>query len=158
MTPPADPAFLHRRRFAASCEDVFVAHQDPALLSRWWGPQGFTSTFSRFEFQTGGAWEFTLTGPDGSTFPNTCCFVEVTPPQRIVIDHLGPMHRFLLTITLEAEGPAHTVVSWRLEFADPEEAERLRAFIPTANEQNLDRLAAVLSSRPRSQWCESAGR
>lgn len=41
-----------------------------------------------------------LHGPDGQDFENICEFVEVSPPNRIVLDHFGD-HRFRLTLTFE---------------------------------------------------------
>ena len=32
-------------------------------LSRWWGPEGFTTTTRSFEFREGGEWDFVLHGP-----------------------------------------------------------------------------------------------
>lgn len=51
-------------------EQVFAAFADPALLARWWGPNGFTNTFAVLEFREGGAWTFTMHGPDGRDYAN----------------------------------------------------------------------------------------
>ena len=48
--------FRHTREFPAPPEIVFAAIEDPVRLSRWWGPEGFTNTFHRFEFVEGGSW------------------------------------------------------------------------------------------------------
>jgi Activator of Hsp90 ATPase homolog 1-like protein len=45
---------------------VFEAYTDVRHLSRWWGPDGFTTTTHAFEFRPGGVWEFTMHGPDGA--------------------------------------------------------------------------------------------
>jgi uncharacterized protein YndB with AHSA1/START domain len=46
--------FTTTREIPASPAAVFAAFQDPARLARWWGPNGFTTTFETFEFRPGG--------------------------------------------------------------------------------------------------------
>jgi uncharacterized protein YndB with AHSA1/START domain len=144
----ADREFIHSRVIDAPREQVFAAIADPARLARWWGPNGFTSTFEAFEFRPGGAWRLVLHGPDGSDYPNDNRFAEIVAPQRVVVEHLGTPHHFLLTITLAAQG-ARTQVGWRQLFDSAEEKQRIAAFVAPANEQNLDRLAAEVL-RPSS--------
>jgi uncharacterized protein YndB with AHSA1/START domain len=143
-TPPtestADREFLHSRRIDAPRERVFRAFSDPAHLTRWWGPKGFTSTFHEFDLRPGGSWRFLLHGPDGTDYPNESAFVEVVAPERIVFEHLSG-HHFVMTITFEAQG-AQTAVGWRQVFDTAEERERIAPFVTEANEQNLDRLEA----------------
>mgnify|MGYP003497461934 CR=1 FL=1 len=137
----ADREFVHSRLIDASREQVFAAIADPAHLARWWGPNGFTSTFEVFEFRVGGAWRLVLHGPDGANYPNENRFAEIVPQQRVVVEHLGTPHHFVLTISLTQQG-ARTLVGWRQVFDTPEEKQRIAAFVAPANEQNLDRLAA----------------
>lgn len=136
----ADRAFVHARLIDAPRERVFRAFSDPAHLARWWGPNGFTSTFHEFDLRPGGAWRFVMHGPDGANYPNECVFVEVVAPQRIVFEHMSG-HHFQLTITLEARG-AKTRVGWLQVFDTAAERQRIASFVLEANEQNLDRLAA----------------
>lgn len=131
------------REFSATPAEVFAAIQDPARLARWWGPEGFRNTFHTFEFRAGGAWLFTMHGPDGSDYPNESEFVEVLPAVLVKIKHLNLPH-FDLTLSLEACA-AGTRLTWHAVFEDHEFAEGLRQFLETANSQNLDRLALELS-------------
>jgi uncharacterized protein YndB with AHSA1/START domain len=140
-SPTADREFVHSRLIDAPRERVFAAIADPARLARWWGPNGFTSTFEVFEFRPGGAWRFVMHGPDGKDYPNTNLFTEIVAPERVVVEHVGAPHRFELTITFAAQG-ARTLVGWRQVFDTAEEKLRIAAFVAPANEQNLDRLAA----------------
>src|SRR6185503_15809689 len=123
----ADREFLHSRRIDAPRERVFRAFSDPAHLTRWWGPKGFTSTFHEFDLRPGGSWRFLLHGPDGKDYPNESVFVEVVAPERIVFEHLSG-HHFVMTITFEAQG-AQTVVGWRQVFDTVEERERIAPFV-----------------------------
>ena len=90
----ADGEIVSTRVFDAPREVVFRAFTDPALLARWWGPKGFTNTFHEFDPRPGGAWRFVMHGPDGTDYPMTKDFVEVVPPERIVLQHIQAMHKF----------------------------------------------------------------
>lgn len=136
--------FRHSRVFAASPEVVFATIQDPARLARWWGPQGFRNTFDTFEFRQGGRWLFTMHGPDGTDYPNQSEFLEIVPNSMVRIKHVNQPH-FELSISLEPS-PTGTQLSWVGVFENAEFAEKLRQFLETANEQNLDRLALELST------------
>jgi uncharacterized protein YndB with AHSA1/START domain len=147
LSPTADREFLHSRLIDAARDQVFAAFADPERLTRWWGPNGFTSTFNVFEFHPGGAWRFVLQGPDGTDYPNENLFTDIVAPERIVLEHLSDTHHFLMTITLAADS-ARTRVGWRQVFDTAAEKQRIAHYVTPANEQNLDRLAAeVLRGR-----------
>jgi uncharacterized protein YndB with AHSA1/START domain len=148
--PDADREIVATRLFPVDRDTLFRAFSDPDTLARWWGPEGFTNTIEEFDLRPGGAWRFVMRGPDGAEFPSLCEFLEVERPQRIVILHLEPMHRFLLDLTYEDEPPGARL-TWLMRLETAEEAERTRSFLVQANEQNLDRLASVLPPRPLSQ-------
>lgn len=144
---PASPdgiEIVNTRIFAASREAVFGAFADPQRLARWWGPTGFSNTIREFDLRPGGTWRFTMHGPDGNDYPNESRFVTVTPAEKIVFEHLQPMHWFRMEMTYGNAGAGQTRLTWRMTFAQSEENEKLRAFITQANEQNFDRLAEEL--------------
>jgi hypothetical protein len=49
------------RTIDAPRELVFAAFTEVSHLSRWWGPDGFTTTTRAFAFREGGAWDFVIT-------------------------------------------------------------------------------------------------
>ena len=144
--PAADREFVHSRLIDAPPARVFRAFREPERLARWWGPDGFSSSFETFEFRPGGRWVFVMHGPDGQDYPNESVFREVMP-QRIVLDHLSG-HHFEMTITLTAQGNGKTLVGWRQLFDTAEERARIAPFVLVANEQNLDRLQAEVMRIP----------
>ncbi|HEU4650394.1 MAG TPA: SRPBCC domain-containing protein [Croceibacterium sp.] len=73
----AEREFVHARLIDAPPERVFRAFAEPEHLAKWWGPNGFTSTFDTFELRPGGHWRFTLHGPDGTNYPNENVFREI---------------------------------------------------------------------------------
>lgn|GEM_PF-188223 len=140
-SPTADREFFHTRLIDAPRERVFRAMAEARHLARWWGPNGFSSTFAAFEFRPGGVWRFVLHGPDGTNYPNENVFREVVAPERVVVDHPSTDHHFVLTITFTAVG-ARTLIGWHQVFDTAEHREEIAHFVTEANEQNLDRLAA----------------
>jgi uncharacterized protein YndB with AHSA1/START domain len=141
----ADREYVCSRLIDFPRERVFQAFSDPKQLVKWWGPNGFTNTIKKFDFRVGGEWHLTMHGPDGADYRNESVFVEITEPERIVYDHLRTMHRFLMEMTyFDFDGK--TRLTWRQRFESPEEWEKVKAFVPAANEQNFDRLEQHLSS------------
>jgi uncharacterized protein YndB with AHSA1/START domain len=140
----SDREIATTRVLDASPDLVFRAFSDPAHLARWWGPKGFTNTFHEFDLRPGGAWRFVMHGPDGAHYQNHSVFVEVVPPERIVINHVSGPH-FHLTITL-AEQAGRTKLSWRMLFESAAECDKVKTFAVPANEQNLDRLETELAA------------
>ena len=131
--------FNTTRTIAAPVNEVFAAFTDPERLARWSGPAGFTNTFHKFEFETGGRWVYTMHSPNGGNPENESVFELVEPPRKLVIRHISqPLYR--LTIELEPSGSG-TTVSWLQEFDDAEVAKRIAKIVVPANEQNLDKLA-----------------
>ena len=122
--------------------EVFRAFSSSDLLSAWWGPEGFSSTFEIFEFREGGRWLFVMHGPDGASFKNDSYFEAIHPESKIVIRHDCPPH-FTLTVELAAvEGG--TEISWNQCFDEVDTAQAIRERVGRANEENIDRLERVL--------------
>jgi uncharacterized protein YndB with AHSA1/START domain/catechol 2,3-dioxygenase-like lactoylglutathione lyase family enzyme len=125
-------------------ERVWRAWTEPQHLAQWWGPNGFTNTFHEFDIKPGGRWRFVMHAPNGAEYANQCAFVEIAAPERLVFDHLEPVHRFRVTATFAEQGP-RTKVTFQMRFDSAAECERVKGFVVEANEQNFDRLEAVLS-------------
>jgi len=136
--------FAHTTFIPAAPAKVFAAFAAPERLARWWGPAGFRNTFALCELRPGGAWRFTMHGPDGTDYPNESQFVEVVPNARVVIRHVNAPH-FVLTVELHDEGQG-TRVQWTQVFDDPAVAQAVRHIVEPANEQNLQRLAAEVAA------------
>jgi uncharacterized protein YndB with AHSA1/START domain len=139
----ADAALRTSRLLPAPQRQVFAAFEQAAQLARWWGPEGFTNTFEQFEFRHGGRWVYVMHGPDGADYPNESVFREIEPDTRIVIEHVA-LPRYRLTVTLAAEN-GRTRLTWEQVFENTTFATKMRDFLATANEQNLDRLQTLLA-------------
>lgn len=140
-------SFQTSREIPASPDEVFAAISDPERLARWWGPAGFTNTFSVCELEPGGRWSYVMHGPNGANYPNESVFEEVAP-RKVVVRHVsGPQYR--LTITL-APSPVGTTVSWVQTFDREDVASRISHIVFPANEENLDRLSAEVLRGPEA--------
>lgn len=143
MSTPAANEIVSTRLFAFTRERVFEAFSDPAQLTLWFGPNGFTSTFKQFEFRPGGEWIFTFHGPNGTDYPNHTTFIEVVPNERIVYDHVS-LPNFRMTMTLGDE-EGSTRLTWCMTFETEQLCETLKSVCVPANEENFDRLASHLT-------------
>jgi uncharacterized protein YndB with AHSA1/START domain len=133
------------RDFPVPRATLYAAFADPARLAAWWGPRGSVNHFEIFDLRPGGAWRFVMRAAGGAEYPMNNEFVEVRPPERVVVRHLQAGHEFALRMDFEALGPGRSRLHWRMRFDSPAEAERVRALVLEANEQNFDRLAALLA-------------
>jgi len=145
MEPIEDRSDSRRRLIAASPSEVFAAMSDAARIARWWGPAGFTNTIDEFEFRPGGRWVLTMHGPDGKNYPNESRFTRIAPDHIFEIEHLNG-HHFFLTIELVPKDGG-TEVRWCQTFDSVAHYERIAEFVASANEQNLDRLAAEVQRK-----------
>lgn len=142
--PDQTMEILTSRVFPVSRDILFDAFADPVKLERWWGPEGFTNTVTRFEFRPGGEWHITMRNSDGTDFENTATFEEVRAPEEIRYFHHGPIHAFTMVMTF-FETTDGTRLTWQMIFERNAENIALKKFIAAANEQNFDRLAELLN-------------
>jgi uncharacterized protein YndB with AHSA1/START domain len=140
MEPLENRSDSRSKILPASPADVFAAMSDPARIARWWGPAGFTNTIHQFELRPGGRWLLTMHGPDGKDYPNESRFTRIEADRLFEIEHMSG-HHFLLAIELQPKAGG-TEVTWRQTFDTVENYQRIAEFVASANEQNLERLAA----------------
>jgi uncharacterized protein YndB with AHSA1/START domain len=104
-----DREIVISRVIDAPRELVFEAFTEVRHLSRWWGPEGFTTTTQSFDFRVGGEWDFVMHGPDGTDWPEWITWTEITPPERIAMLHgesRDDPNAFESVLTFEPDGAA----------------------------------------------------
>ncbi|MFJ8689712.1 SRPBCC family protein [Micromonospora wenchangensis] len=109
----ADREIVISRVIDAPRELVFGAFTEVRHLSRWWGPEGFTTTTRSFEFRVGGVWDFVMHGPDGTDYSEWITWTEVVPPERIAMLHgesCDDPNAFESTLVFEPDGAATRIV------------------------------------------------
>lgn len=137
------------RVYDAPVKTVWDAWVDPEQVAKWWGPRGFTLTTHSKDVRTGGTWDYTMHGPDGTDYPNLTKYHEVEKYQRMVYDHGGSRDRpplFRVTV-LFTEIDGQTKLDMTMHFPDAEAAENIRKFIKSAGgDGTWDRLAEFLEN------------
>ena len=125
----SDPKVMVGTRLVnAPRELVWSVWTDPKHLSQWWGPDGFRTTTSAFDFKAGGVWRFVMHGPDGRDYENRVTFDEIVKPERIAYHHGGgddvePV-QFRTIVTFDDLG-GKTRVTLRGTFPSAEERARV---------------------------------
>lgn len=73
------------RELDAPRELVWRVWTDPDEVTKWWGPEHFTTPRETIEFdlRPGGVCRLTMIGPDGSEYPSDGHFGVVEPPARL---------------------------------------------------------------------------
>ena len=118
---------VYERVFDAPRELVWKVMTDPARITKWWGPRGYTTTVVEMDVRVGGRWRFINHTTGGEDVPFTGEYLEVVPPERVrqtfivdipgLSDHVG-----LETMTLEDLGGRTRMVA-RSVFTTIEELE-----------------------------------
>src|SRR3954465_3135447 len=150
----ADREIVMSRVINAPRELVFEAFTEVRHVSRWWGPEGFSTTTRTFEFRDGGEWAFVMHGPDGTDYQEWISWTEIAPPERIALVHgeyRGDPNAFESVLTFTPDGAA-TRIEMRTVFPTKElrdeAVEKYHAI--EGGRQTLSNLAAYVSeiSRP----------
>ena len=74
------------RVFDATVEEVWKAWSDPAYVTRWWGPTGFTSPSAEMDFRVAGASLVCMRTPaanGGQDMYHTWTYTRIDPLVRI---------------------------------------------------------------------------
>lgn len=146
MTPLEDRQVSLKRTFNVSLELMWEAWQNPEHIANWWGPDGFTTTITKMDFQEGGEWLLTMHGPDGTNYPNRSIFREIIPMKLISYEHFNP--NFITEVKFQSDGETTTLL-WTMTFKT---AELLQAVLKAHNaaeglKQNGERLQKYLTEK-----------
>jgi uncharacterized protein YndB with AHSA1/START domain len=153
----ADREVVITRVIGAPRQLVFEAFTEVRHLSRWWGPEGFTTTTRTFEFRVGAAWDFVMHGPDGTDYQEWISWTAIAAPERIELlhgEHRGDPNAFTSVLTFTPDGPdgRETRIEMRTVFPTrelrDEAVEKYHAI--EGGRQTLDNLAAYVTEIARS--------
>ena len=150
----ADCEIVMSRVISAPRELVFEAFTQVRHLSRWWGPEGFSTTTRSFEFRVGGAWDFVMHGPDGTDYQEWITWTEIVAPERIALVHgesRDDPNAFESVLAFEPAGDETRIVMRTVfptkELRD-EAVEKYHAI--EGGEQTLSNLAAYVAELTRN--------
>jgi len=132
------------KTFEAPIDLMWKVWTDPEHIVNWWGPDGFSTTIHKIDFQEGGEWKLTLHGSDGTNYPNRSIFIEIITRKKIVFEHFNP--HFITTVIFESTG-AETQVDWTLLFDSAEMCETIiKAHkAEEGQKQNIEKLEKYIS-------------
>jgi len=93
------------RELDAPRDLVWKVWTDPDEITKWWGPEGFTTPRESIEYdlRPGGTARMTMIGPDGTEYPNSGHFTVVEPPERLGWAEEGIEHPMLEAVNTTIE-------------------------------------------------------
>jgi len=145
----ADREIVISRVISAPLGLVFEAFTEIRHLSRWWGPEGFTTTTRAFEFRVGGEWRFVMHGPDGTDYQEWISWKEIAPPERIALLHgefPGDPNAFQSVLSFPPDGDA-TRIAMRTVFPSKQLRDQAveKYHAVEGGQQTLSKLAAYVT-------------
>jgi hypothetical protein len=63
---------------------IWRAWTEPELLKPWFCPLPWKTVDCEIDLRPGGIFRTTMQSPEGKEFPNTGCYLEVTPDKKLV--------------------------------------------------------------------------
>lgn len=147
---PSEREVVFSRLLDAPRELVWRMWSELEHVHAWYGPAGFTTTTTQFDFSPGGVWRHVLHAPDGTDYPTRIVFREIDPPSRIVYDNgwelPGAPLDFRVVVTFAAIDRM-TALSLHMNFPS---AEAMRVAVERygvidGGTQTLDRIARALA-------------
>lgn len=141
------------RVFDAPIQLVWMAWTDPAHMAQWWGPKGFTNPVCEIDVRQGGAIRIHMRAPDGTLYPMTGEFEEISPPERLVFTSVArdqdgnPLIEGHNTVTFEDVGGKTKVTVLSRAVGVAPIAPQMLAGMETGWTQSLEKLAALVERR-----------
>jgi uncharacterized protein YndB with AHSA1/START domain len=149
VTTRGDREIVMTRVFQAPAALVFDAFSRPELLTRWFGPRGWSLSQCEVDLRVGGAWRFVLRGPDGAEMGMRGTYREIKPPARSVhtelFDDFAEAGEAVVTSSFSEDGRTTTLTA-SVEY--PSRAVRdavLASGMEHGAAESYDRLAELLA-------------
>ena len=79
-----DRDLVLEREIDVPVELVWKAWTTPEHLRHWFAPKPWSVSSCDLDLRPGGAFNFVMRSPDGQEYPNTGCYLEVTPLERLI--------------------------------------------------------------------------
>lgn len=144
----AERTIVIEREFDAPRELLWKVWTDPEEVTRWWGPEHFTTPREKIEFdlRPGGVCRLTMVGPDGEEYPSDGHFGIVEPPERLSFGEQSTDHPMIesgeTTVEFVELGEERTkvIVTSRMVCA-----EELLGMAQAGWSSQLDKLEALLA-------------
>ena len=86
LNPKLDLVF--ERTTTVPAEKLWKGWTDPQMLMKWFCPRPWKVSDARINLQAGGEFYTLMQSPEGATFPNTGCYLEVIENKKLVWTNL----------------------------------------------------------------------
>lgn len=144
------------RTLNASPERVFDAFTDPAQLTKWWWPKGFTCPAAEVDLRVGGTYRLAMKWP--GSIPAEAQFshymggeyYEIERPHRLVMsgravnDEQGELFATLIEVTFEARNGG-TALTVRQSYFEPMPPAQALSGARQGWSEQLDKLERLLA-------------
>jgi uncharacterized protein YndB with AHSA1/START domain len=138
------------RVFDAPRELVFEVCTQPRHMAQWWGPRKYDLPVCEMDTRPGGKYRFVQRAEDGGEHVFTGEFLEVDPPQLLVMTQVYapyPDHPMLVTLNFEDLGDGRTRLVDRMRFDTIESRDaNIAAGMEWGARESYDRLAELLET------------
>ena len=107
--PEFDPALdlVLERVIDIAPELVWRAWTDPTIITQWFTPVPWKTIACEIDLRPGGAFKTVMQSPEGQSFPNVGCYLEVIENKKLVwTSAIGPGFRPLTAVA----SPAMTAI------------------------------------------------
>jgi len=141
----SERSIVTRRVFPHGAQRVWTMWSELTLLERWWGPDGFTTSTSRFQFEVGGSWVFVMVGPDGVEYQNEIVYEQIEKPSRIRYAHISNK-RFTEQVDFVETAHDATEVVFTMVFESQTERDSVKLYAEPGNRQFMEKLSVLLDN------------
>ncbi len=86
LITPFDPALdlILEREIDVPVEAVWDAWTNPEKLVKWFTPAPWGTKSCKIDLRPGGEFQVTMMSPEGEEFPNSGCYLEILPNERLI--------------------------------------------------------------------------
>ena len=145
------------RTLKASPEQVFDAFTDPAQLTRWWWPNGFSCPAADVDLRVGGSYRLAMEWPDSIPAETRFShhfggeYYEIDRPHRLVMsgravnEDQGELFATLIEVTFEARD-GNTALTVRQSYFEPMPPPEAMAGAEQGWSEQLEKLERLLAA------------
>ena len=148
MKPAFQPDELLDLRFSRTVDVprqlVWRAWTEPELLKQWFCPLPWKTINCELDLRPGGMFRTTMQSPEGQEFPNSGCYLQVTPNEKLVWTNvLLPGFRPATPSPTCGDAQANFKFTATIELADEGSGTRYTATVMHADEAGCKQHAAM---------------
>jgi len=144
-------SLIIERRFHAPKHVMWDYHAKRDMLESWWGPEGYPTTITKFDFKVGGEWHYYMTGPDGGKYGGIGAYKAIDPGNVLEYDDYFADDAG----NRNADLPATHV---RLEFHAAGNDTVLKVILKFANAEDLRKLVEMGFEQGYASQCDKLDR